>query len=72
MLYTKKQMERECERRMAEYDENRWRAERMEALGRRIDKIECELFELRMKVDPEFKVRNVPVCGETGCEKPIA
>ena len=62
LLYTKKQMEKEVERRMMEFDQQRWLDNRLREMDRQIDGIAKELLELRMKLDPEFKARMTPVC----------
>ena len=68
MLYTKKQMEREVDRRMMEFDKQRWIDNRFRDMGNQIDDLAKEVWELRMKVDPEFKARMTPTTG--CCEKP--
>ena len=68
MLYTKKQMEREVERRMMEFDQQRWLDRRLSEMDRHIDDLAKEVWDLRTKVDPEFKARMTPTCSGT-CDK---
>lgn len=46
-----------------EEDERRRQRERMDNLQTQIDKLRCELYDLQMKTDPEFKRRNTPTCN---------
>lgn len=46
-----------------EEDERRRQCERVDNLQTQIDKLRCELYELRMATDPEFKRKNTPTCG---------
>ena len=69
LLYTKKQMEKEVDRRMMEFDEKRWLENRLREMDRHIDDLAKEIWDLRMKLDPEFKARMTPTCGDTCCEK---
>ena len=66
-LYTKKQMEKEFERRMSEADRWRWMEDRLERLGREISEVHDELWRLRQKVDPEFRAGLTPTCGSDCC-----
>lgn len=63
IIMTKKQFDRKVDMIMQDRDreERIWR--RMEDLDRQINDIHKMLYELRMKVDPEFKRQNTPVCG---------
>ena len=61
-LYTRKEMERECERRR--YEENRFLGigEDLSNLRREIDKLHKELYDLRCRVDPQMKQTPVGSC----------
>lgn len=67
LLYTKKQMEKEVERRMMEFDQQRWLDNRLREMDRQIDDLAKEVWELRVKLDPEFKARMTPTCGSNCC-----
>lgn len=62
ILMTKKQFDRKVDMIMQDRDreERIWR--RMEDLDRQTSEIRTMLYELRMKVDPEFKRQNTPLC----------
>lgn len=63
IFMTQKQFDRKVDMIIQDRDreERIWR--RMEDLDRQISDIRTMLYELRMKVDPEFKRQNTPVCG---------
>lgn len=63
IFMTQKQFDRKVDMIVQDRDrEDRiWR--RMEDLDRQISDIRTMLYELRLKVDPEFKRQNTPVCG---------
>lgn len=67
MLYTKKQMEREVERRMIEFDHQHWLDNRLREMDRQIDGLAKDIWDLRVKLDPEFKARMTPTCGGECC-----
>lgn len=69
LLCTEKQMEREIERRLTEADKWRWMNERTERLSRDLDEVRNELWQLRVKVDPEFQSPVNPGCvrGDIPC-----
>lgn len=64
IFITQKQLDQKVDMIMQYID---WREERiwrrMEDLDRQISDIQQRLYELRMKVDPEFKRQNTPLCG---------
>lgn len=70
MLYTKKQLEREVDRRMMEFDKQRWLDNRLREMDRQIDDLAKEVWDLRVKLDPEFKARMTPTRGDTCCKDP--
>lgn len=61
-LYTRKELERECERR--DYEETRFRCigEELSDLRKEIDGLHRELFDLRCRVDPLMKQTPVESC----------
>ena len=68
MIWTRKQFEREMERRMIEADRERWQNERIDRMQRQIDDLREQLFDLRIQLDPDFQKKHTPVCGsETTC-----
>ena len=68
MIWTRKQFEREVERRMIEADRERWQNERLDRMQKQIDDLREQLYNLRMQCDPDFQKKHTPVCGsETTC-----
>ena len=67
LLYTKKQMEKEVDRRMMEFDQQRWLDNRLREMDRQIDDLAKEVWELRVKLDPEYMARITPTCGSNCC-----
>ena len=51
------------QRRIYEEDERRNVYRRIDDLQEQIIKLRNELYEMRMKTDPEFRTRNTPTCG---------
>ena len=50
------------QRRIYEEDERRNVYRRIDDLQEQIIKLRNELYEMRMKTDPEFQVRNISIC----------
>ena len=63
MIFTRKAFENELNRRMHEEYVQRMRDEKVDSLQKRICILEEQMFNLRMKADPEFRRRNTPTCG---------
>ena len=62
MIISRKRFEEEIARRL--HEEYQWRMMRddLDSVYKRLDKMNNELFEIRMKVDEEFRKRNTPTC----------
>ena len=57
-----KAIEEEVQKRVWEEQRRREEYERFERLERRCAELEMQMYDLRMKADPEFRRRNTPVC----------
>ena len=62
IFITKKQFEEEVQRRVWDEKREMEQFERIEKLRQQVNKNSDLIYELRMKVDPEFRKRNTPVC----------
>jgi len=63
MIISRKRFEEEIARRL--HEEYQWRMVRddLDSLYKRVDQMNNELFEIRMKVDEDFRKRNTPTCS---------
>lgn len=69
MIFTsKKAFEEEVQRRMWEEQHNRDLREELNRVDRRLTDLEMQMYEVRMKIDEDFRRRNTPVC--TGAVAP--
>lgn len=66
MIFNKfnKAIEEEVQRRVWEEQRRREEYERFERLERRCAELEMQMYDLRMKADPEFRRKNTPVCSD--------
>lgn len=62
IFMTQKQFERKMDRMMYEREERERTFRRLEELARQIDDLRMQLFELKQKVDPEYRQQTL-VCG---------
>lgn len=62
-MFFRKYIEREVERRLWEETRRKEADERVGHVERRLAELEMQLYDVRMKADPEFRKRNTPVCG---------
>lgn len=62
----KKDFEEEVQRRIWEEQRRQETFQRFERMDKRICDLEMQLYDLRMKTDPEFRRRNTPTCS---CEE---
>lgn len=63
IFMTQKQFDRKVDRIMIERDERARMYNRMNDLERKIDRVNEKMYALQMKIDPEFRRQNTPVCG---------
>ncbi len=63
MIMSRKRFEEEVNRRVWEEDRRREIMQRFERVDRRLNDLECQLYELRMKADPEFARKHTPTCS---------
>lgn len=62
-IFWSKAIEEEVQRRVWEEQRRREEYERFERIERRCAELEMQMYDLRMKADPEFRRRNTPVCN---------
>lgn len=62
-IFWSKAIEEEVERRCWERQREHDLYERFERIERRCAELEMQMYDLRMKTDPEFRRKNTPVCN---------
>lgn len=62
MFIKKKDFEEEVQRRIWEEQRRQEIYQRFERCEKRLAELEMQLYDLRMKTDPEFRRRNTPTC----------
>ena len=63
MIFVKrKDFEEEVQRRIWEEQRRQEIYQRFDRAEKRLAELEMQLYELRMKADPEFRRRNTPTC----------
>jgi hypothetical protein len=63
MFIKKKDFEEEVQRRIWEEQRRQEIYRRFESNEKRLAELEMQLYDLRMKTDPEFRRRNTPTCS---------
>ena len=63
IIMSRKRFEEEVNRRVWEEERRREMMQRFERVDRRLNDLECQLYELRMKADPEFERTHTPKCS---------
>ena len=63
MVMSRKRFEEEVNRRVWEEERRREMMQRFERVDRRMNDLESQIYELRMKTDPEFARKNTPTCS---------
>lgn len=62
IFFKRKDFEEEVQRRVWEEQRRQEIFQRFERMDKRICDLEMQLYDLRMKTDPEFRRRNTPTC----------
>ena len=62
MIMSRKRFEEEVNRRIWEEERRREMMQRFERVDRHMNDLESQIYELRMKADPEFARKNTPMC----------
>ena len=63
MIISRKRFHEEVQKRLFEEEQRRDQRERFERIDRRLAELEMQMFDVRMKADPEFRKRNTPTCS---------
>lgn len=61
-LWTRKELEEECARRVEEDYYRRSVEDQICRIRDHVARVECDLIDLRMKVDPDFRKQHTPTC----------